>query len=99
MSYAAGLQEDPNDAIALVGSGLLAERDGNDTLATTQISHAMYVEPTDVGYLLLAQSLRRTGRTVEANDAEAQAARLSHDIVLARRSASKILEASGIQDN
>jgi protein O-mannosyl-transferase len=94
--FVAALQQNPNDAVALVGTGLLAEHDGNNALAVTQISRATQLAPTDVGYLLLAQALRRSGRVAEASDAEAQAARLSRDIVFARRSASKILEMSWI---
>ncbi len=99
MSYAAALQQNPDDPGALIGTGLLAERDGDNPLAVARLSRATQIEPTDVGYLLLAHSLRRSGRDSDANDAEAHAAKLSHDISLARQSASKILEVSGIQNN
>lgn len=95
LSYAAALQQNAQDPLALLGAGLLDGRSGNRASALTRISQSMQIRPTDMGYLILAEMLRRAGRPAEANDAEAQAARLSHDIVLARQSASKILEISG----
>ncbi|MGC2271189.1 MAG: glycosyltransferase family 39 protein [Candidatus Sulfotelmatobacter sp.] len=97
MSYEYALQQDPDNSAALVGSGLLAQRDGDFGLAIGQISQAMKAAPTDVGYLLLGQVLRRAGRTVEANDAEAQARRISHDFAQAQQSAAEVLASAGIK--
>jgi tetratricopeptide (TPR) repeat protein len=85
------LKEDANNSIALVTSGLLAERDGDFALAAGQISHAMTVQPTDVGYLLLAQALRKGGQPAEAGQAAAQAQRISPDLADARREAGLVL--------
>jgi tetratricopeptide (TPR) repeat protein len=85
------LAEDPNNSIALVTSGLLAERDSDFALAATQISQAMKVQPTDVGYLLLAQALRKGGKLGEADQAAAQAQRISPDLADARREADLVL--------
>jgi len=90
------LRENPDDSTALVDSGLLAEREGDFSLAASQISHAMKVQPADVGYLLLAQALRRAGRVAEANDALATAQRLSPDIAQARQQAAQVLATAGI---
>ena len=99
MSYGYALQENAENVSALVGSGLLAERDGNFTFAVAQISRAMKVEPSDVGYLLLAQALRRAGNLIAADDATAQARRVSHDLSAAERSAAGILDANGLRNN
>ena len=96
ISYAYALQENPDNAAALVGSGLLAERDGDFALAVARISHALEVEPTDVGYLLLEQALRRAGGLAEADDADAHAQRISHDFAQAQRSTAQLLTAAGI---
>jgi protein O-mannosyl-transferase len=96
-SYA--LKENPKNGSALVGCGLLAEREGDLGAAASQISQAMKVEPTDVGYLLLAQALRRAGNIAEAENATAQAQHISHDIAKAQQEVVQILTTSGIQNN
>jgi Flp pilus assembly protein TadD len=95
MSYTYALQENPDNAAALIGSGLLAERDGDFALAVARLSHAVEAEPSDLSYLLLEQALRRTGRLAEADDAEAHA-RISHDFAQAQRSTAQVLAAAGI---
>ena len=95
-NYAVALQQNPDTVAALMGSGLLAERDSDFALAVTRISHAVEVEPNDVGYLLLERVLRRVGRLAEADDAVAHAQRMSHDFVQAQRSAAQVLAAAGI---
>jgi len=96
MNYASALQQNPDTVAALIGEGLLAERDGDFALAVTRISHAVQVEPGDVGYLLLAQTLRQAGRLSEADDAVAHAKKISHDFAQAQRSAAQVLAAAGI---
>ena len=98
-NYANALQQNPENVAALEGSGLLAERDGDFTLAVARISHAAEVEPSDVGYLLLEQVLRRAGRAAEADDADARAERISHDIAQARQSEAQIVAAVGIRSS
>ncbi len=96
LSYAYALQQDPENGVALVGSGVLAERDGDFAFAVAQISHAMKIEPTDVGYLLVAQALHRAGRAQEADDAFAEAQKISRDFAQAQHSAAQIQAAAGI---
>jgi tetratricopeptide (TPR) repeat protein len=98
-SYNNALQQDPENTSALIGSALLAERDGDLQFAIAQISLAMKIEPTDVGYLLLAQALRRNVRPLEANDAMAKAQRISPNVAHAQQSAAQILTSFGIQTN
>jgi hypothetical protein len=82
-----------------VGMGLLAERDYNFALAILQISRAMKVQPTDVGYILLAEALRRGGHPAEAGDALARAHEMSSDMVQAERTAMKVMATAGINAN
>jgi protein O-mannosyl-transferase len=96
VSYASALQENPNSTAALLGSGLLAERDGDSSLAVARISRAMQVEPTDVGYLVLEDVLRRAGRSSDADEAEMHARRISHDLAQAQQSVRQILSISGV---
>ena len=97
ISYAYALRENPDNSVALVSSGLLAERDADYPMAIDQISHAMKVAPTDAGYLLLEQALRRAGRMAEADEAHAQAQRISHDLAQAKQSAAQVLASAGIK--
>ncbi len=80
-----------------MGSGLLAERDGDFAAAVERISRAMKIEPTDVGYVLLGQVLRRAGHSAEASDADAQARRISHDWAQAQQSAAQVMGSAGIK--
>jgi protein O-mannosyl-transferase len=96
-SFRGALQQNPDNSFALVSSGLLAEREGNFAVAAERISHAMKVEPIDVGYLLLDQDLRRGGRTAEADEAHAQAQRISRDLTQAQQSAEQVLASAGIK--
>jgi protein O-mannosyl-transferase len=96
-SCADGLKENPNNATALVDSGLLAGRDGDFELAAGQFSHAMKLAPTDVGYLLLGYSLRRAGRLPDAQEAYADAQRISRDFVQAQQSATQLLATAGVK--
>jgi protein O-mannosyl-transferase len=98
-NYADALQQNPDTVAALVGSSLLAEREGDFARAIAPMSHAVKLEPSDVSYLLLAQALRRAGRVAEADDANAHAQRVSHDFIQAQRAAAQILAAAGIGSN
>jgi tetratricopeptide (TPR) repeat protein len=95
-NYADALQQNPDTVSALVGSSLLAQREGDFARAVAAMSHAVKLEPSDVGYLLLAQALRRAGRVAEADDASARAQRVSHNFTQAQRSAAHMLAAAGI---
>jgi protein O-mannosyl-transferase len=96
-SCASALKENPNNPSALVDSGLLAERDGDFELAGKQFSHAMQVAPTDVGYLLLGYALRRAGHLPEAQEAYADAQRMSRDFAQAQQSAAQLLATAGVK--
>ena len=86
-SYENGLQTNPNDPPSLVGSAMLAERNGNFSEAVTRLNQAMKVEPNDVGYLLLADALRHAGRVPEAQADEDLAGKISPNLDQARKNA------------
>lgn len=79
-NYDSALRINPDLPIALVGSGLLAQKGWDYSLAATQYAHAMRVEPTSVGYLLLAKALEQSGHSAEATQAFEQAQRLSSNL-------------------
>ena len=79
-NYESALKLDPDLPIALVGTGLLAQRGWDYSQAAAQFAHAMKVEPTSVGYLLLAHALQRAGRSAESKQAFQEAQRLSNDL-------------------
>ena len=59
-------QVDPDQPMPMIELGLIAQSNQNLPEAVRQYSHALAVEPTDVGYLLLAQALQHEGRADEA---------------------------------
>ena len=89
LSYENALQLNPTTQSALVGNGLLAERNGYLSEATAQLARAVKVEPNDVGFVLLAHALRRDGRTKEAEGAEQLAGKISPDLNRAEKEASE----------
>jgi len=90
-NYEAALRLTPDNALALVGLGLLAQRTGDFAQAVNEYSRAMAVQPTDTGYLLLARVLQQSGRPAEAQTAYEQAKRLSRDLDKARQNADYLL--------
>ena len=89
LSFENALQINPRYASALIGSGLLAEHSGHSTQAAALLARALNIEPTDVGYLLLAHALRRDGRTREAEGAEELARKNSPDLNQAEKHATE----------
>jgi protein O-mannosyl-transferase len=89
LSYENALKLNPRDLSALVGIGLLAERNGHSGEAATQLARAVSVEPGDVGYVLLAHALRRDGREHEAEGAEELARKISPDLSQSEKTASE----------
>ena len=77
----------PRQPMAMVGLGLIAEKDGDFPEAVQQFSHAMAVEPTDVGYLLLAHALQLQGRSDDAKAILDRVARLSPNLAEAQKTA------------
>jgi tetratricopeptide (TPR) repeat protein len=95
--YQNALRLNPENGMALMGSGLLALRQGRSELAVTQLMHASKVEPNDVNVLLFAQALRRAGHAEQASSAEAEVQKISSDPGQAQMEAGQWLSFAGLQ--
>ena len=82
--------------MALVGSGVLALRQGQPDVAVVQLTHAAKIDPSDVNFLLLAQALRRAGRIAEADSVSMQAQKISSDLSQAQITAGQFLSLAGL---
>ena len=90
-SFAAALRIDANKPAALVGMGLLAQKNGDLGGAVTYYSHAMSVAPTAVGYVLLGRVLEQAGHAAEAKVALDKARQLTSDLAEAQQAADGLL--------
>jgi len=95
--YQNALRLNPEDGMALMGSGLLALRQGHSDVAVTQLAHAVKVDPSAVNVLLYAQALRRDGRAAEADSVSAQAQKISPDLSQAQIAAGQFLSFAGLK--
>lgn len=84
------LQPDRPMPMTLVGLGLIAEKHGDFAEAVRRYSQAMAIEPTDVGYLLLADALEDQGKKDEAKAIRERVAKLSLDLEAARNEANSL---------
>lgn len=94
--YQNALRLNPEDGGALIGTGLLALRQGRSDLAVTQFFHAVKVDPSDANVLLFAQALRQAGRSAEADSAFAQVQKISPDPGQAQSAAGQFLSWAGL---
>jgi len=77
--------------VVLLDLALIAEKAGDWNHAIEYFARFVAIEPSDVGYLLLAQALDRGGRAGDAKLAYQQAQRLSNDMNQAQRTVGKLL--------
>jgi tetratricopeptide (TPR) repeat protein len=91
LCYETALQLAPDQDMAMIGLGLIAQKNGDAAEAVRQYSRAMSLQPTDVGFLLLAGALQQEGHAAEANDISDRVARLSPNFGGARASADELL--------
>jgi protein O-mannosyl-transferase len=96
-SYRRALRLNPEEGVALMGSGLLAMREEQFDLALTQLMHAAKVEPNDLNVLLFAQALRRVGNEKGADSMEAQVQKISSDPKQAKLDAEQWLGFVGLK--
>jgi len=89
--FETALQFEPDWARAITGLGLIAQESGDLAEAIRQYSLAAAVQPSDVGYLLLAQALQQAGRSEEARAMIERAVRLSPNLPAARKEAESLL--------
>jgi Tfp pilus assembly protein PilF/uncharacterized membrane protein YhaH (DUF805 family) len=90
-SYHAALQLSPKAGLALLGLGLIAQQTGDLGQAADYYTRALRLEPSDVGYVLLAEALQQSGRMDEARAARDEARRISKNLDAAQRTANKLL--------
>ena len=90
-SYEGAMQLGPLTAHQWIGLGIANQRSGNLAAAVEAYSRATRLQVSDVGFLLLAQALQRSGRTQEAEAALQQARLVSPDLAAAQRSIDNVL--------
>jgi hypothetical protein len=78
--FEAVVKEQPGNAAAYRGLGLAAQRAGAITQAAQDYEQAVELDPTPVGYLLLAQALELGGQAEAARAAQSQAAGMTRDL-------------------
>jgi len=78
--FEATLNEQPGNASAYRGLGLLAQRAGDIATATQDYERSVELQASPLGYLLLAQALERGGQAEAARAAKAHAADMTRDL-------------------
>ena len=90
-SYEAGLRVNPEAARAFTGLGVIAQKSGQFDEAVRNYSRAVELEPSDVGYLLLAKALEQSGLTTASRSAIEAAKRISPDLDHAQQAVHELL--------
>ncbi len=90
-SFETSLELSPNQPVVVVTVGVLDDRLGDPSAAVQQYTRAMAMQPTDVGYLLLAHALQKEGHADEAAAAREHAASISSDLDQAQAQADSLL--------
>jgi protein O-mannosyl-transferase len=90
-NFTAALRLNPNQATVLINMGVLAYKTGNYSEAIVYYMHAMSLEPTAVGYLLLAKCEEQAGHAAEAQAAIFRAKQLTTDWNQAQQAADQLL--------
>ena len=85
------LQLVPDQPVNMIRLGLIAEKNGDAPEAVRQYLRAMTVQPTDVGFLLLAHALQKEGHADEAKAISERVARFSPDILEAQKTAALLM--------
>ncbi len=81
----------PDEPMPIVGLGLVAQKSGDFDEAIRQYSRAMAIQPTDVGFLLIAGALDQQGHSAEASAIRERVARFSKDFAAAKKEAQSLL--------
>ena len=90
-SYESALGLGPLTAHQWLGLGIANQRSGNLVAAIEAYSRATRLQVSDVGFLLLAQALDKTGRSKEAETARQQARLITPDFAAAQRAVDTVL--------
>ena len=78
--FEAGLKQQPENSAAYRGLGLLAQRAGDITQAAKDYERSVELQPSPVGYLLLAQALEIGNQAEAARAAQSRAARMTRNL-------------------
>jgi len=78
--FYAALNRQPENSPAYRGLGLVAQRAGDTPRAIKNYEHSVELQPSPVGYLLLAQALELSGQADAARTAQYQASRMTPDL-------------------
>jgi tetratricopeptide (TPR) repeat protein len=89
--YEIALQLAPELDMAMIGLGLIAQKNGDSAEAVRQYSQALALRPTDVGFLLLAGALQHEGRAGEAEIILRRVSQFSPNFAEARAAANALL--------
>jgi len=89
--FEAALQQQAQNSPAYLGLGLLAQRSGDWAEAAQDYLRAVQIQPTPVGYLLLAQALESGGQLEAANAARSRAAAITPDLSGAMQAVKQLL--------
>jgi protein O-mannosyl-transferase len=90
-SWRQAVDLDAKSARAWIGLGLVAQSSGELASAVSDYSHGVELQPSDVGYILLAQALEKSGHASEAQTARDHAQRISNNLPAAQRLANDLL--------
>ena len=90
-SWQQAVNLDSESPRAWIGLGIVAQESGDLGAAIKNYSRGVEVQPSDVGFLLLAQALEKAGRDDEAQTARQHASQLSKNLQGAERVADGLL--------
>ncbi len=90
-SFEAALQLAPDRANAMIGLGLIAEKNGGFPEAVRWYARALTVQPDDVVSLLLVHALQQAGHADEAKAVFERVAHFSSDLPEAQKEAEELL--------
>ena len=90
-SFEAALQLDPRSPRQWIGLGVVEQKSGDAGAAAQAFSRATEMQPSAVGYLLLARALDESGHKQEAQAARQQANLLTQNLEGAEQTVEKLL--------
>jgi tetratricopeptide (TPR) repeat protein len=89
-SYQKALEIDSGNGQIWLALGIVTAQAGDNRSAIDAYSRSLKLQPSDVGYLLLAHALDQTGQSSQAEEARADARRVSRDLPVAERRVDQI---------
>ncbi len=93
-SFRRALELNPNDGQAWLALGIVTAQAGDNRAAIEAYSQAVKLQPTDVGYLLLARAFEQSGQAAQAQAATAAAQRISRNLPAAQQNVEAIFATS-----